>query len=86
MKSISLKPSSPPGKTITGNRSVLFEHLHEVHNLKIGNPNNIVFVKQFLDLIEKKLNAKICLYCEGKFKDWQTLKEHMRKKIHKVRE
>lgn len=57
-----------------------------MHNLKIGNPNNIVFVKQFLDLIEKKLNAKICLYCEGKFKDWQTLKEHMRKKIHKVRE
>ena len=55
-----------------------------MHNLKVGNPNNIVFVKEFFDLIEKKLNNKICLYCEGKFKDWQTLKEHMRKKIHKV--
>ncbi|EEC06606.1 hypothetical protein IscW_ISCW003729 [Ixodes scapularis] len=25
----------------------------------------------------------LCLYCEKTFKDWQTLKEHMRKKQHK---
>lgn len=68
---------------MAGNRSVLFDHLNETHNLKLGNPDNIVFVDEFLNLIEKKLNSKICLYCERNFKDWQVLKEHMRKKMHK---
>ena len=30
------------------------------------------------------MNNKICLYCEGRFKDWHSLKEHMRKKLHKI--
>ena len=53
------------------------------HNFSVGLPDNIVFVQEFLNLLDEKLGKNICLYCERVFKDRTVLKEHMRKKIHK---
>lgn len=53
------------------------------HNFSVGLPDNIVFVEEFLNLLDEKLAQNICLYCEKIFKDRTVLKEHMRKKIHK---
>ena len=53
------------------------------HNFSVGLPDNIVFVEEFLSLLDKKLSENICLYCEKTFKDRTVLKEHMRKKVHK---
>lgn len=70
-------------KIFTGNRSVLFDHLVEDHNLNVGHPDNLVFVQDFLDEIETKLHSLRCLFCENLFTDWDAMKEHMRKKGHK---
>ncbi|KAK2722809.1 zinc finger protein 277-like [Artemia franciscana] len=67
----------------TGNRAILFEHLRTKHNLFLGNPDNIVYSYEFLDLIEEKLKRLLCLYCENVFKSREVLLEHMRKKGHK---
>lgn len=53
------------------------------HNFSVGLPDNIVFVEEFLNLLDEKLSKNICLYCEKTFKDRTVLKEHMRKKVHK---
>ena len=53
------------------------------HNFNVGQPNNLVFVNEFLDAVEEKLEQLVCLYCEGVFKSREVLKEHMRKKMHK---
>ena len=66
-----------------GNRKELFDHMNESHNFSVGLPDNIVFVEEFLDLLDKKLSENLCLFCEKTFKDRTVLKEHMRKKIHK---
>lgn len=66
------------------NRAEFFEHLHNDHNLMLGHPDNIVDSNEFIDLIQKKLNLFKCLYCEKDFKNWNVLKEHMRKKSHKM--
>ncbi|XP_022906495.2 zinc finger protein 277 [Onthophagus taurus] len=68
---------------LEGLRSDYLKHLSMKHNLTLGNPQNLVFVDELLDLIEKKLNEFICIYCEGRFPDRIILKEHMRKKMHK---
>jgi len=62
---------------------VLFDHLVEDHNFNVGHPDNLVFVHDFLDEIEEKLNSLRCLFCENLFTDWDAMKEHMRKKGHK---
>jgi len=61
----------------------LFDHMAFDHNFSVGQPDNLVFVSKFLDLIEEKLENLICLYCEKVFKSREVLKEHMRKKQHK---
>ena len=53
------------------------------HNFNVGQPENLVFVSEFLDLVEEKLESLVCLYCEKFFKSREVLKEHMRKKMHK---
>eukprot|EP00090_Calanus_glacialis_P031701 TRINITY_DN52697_c0_g1_i1.p1 TRINITY_DN52697_c0_g1~~TRINITY_DN52697_c0_g1_i1.p1 ORF type:complete len:476 (+),score=156.19 TRINITY_DN52697_c0_g1_i1:54-1481(+) len=63
--------------------SALFDHMAFDHNFSVGNPDNLVFVKEFLDLIESKLEQLLCLHCEKVFKSREVLKEHMRKKMHK---
>ena len=57
--------------------------MRQQHNFSFGNPDSLVFTDEFLDLIDEKLNRRVCLYCEHSFKDWNALKEHMRKKFHK---
>ncbi|CAG0881575.1 unnamed protein product [Darwinula stevensoni] len=66
-----------------GDRAELLNHLAFDHHFSIGHPDNIVFLKEFLNLIEQKLTMLRCLYCEKDFRDWSILKEHMRKKLHK---
>ena len=61
----------------------LFDHMAFDHNFSVGQPDNLVYVRKFLDLIEEKLEALLCLHCEKVFKSRDVLKEHMRKKQHK---
>jgi len=63
--------------------SALFDHMAFDHNFNVGQPDNLVFVKEFLDRIESKLEQLLCLHCEKVFKSREVLKEHMRKKMHK---
>ncbi|ODM90589.1 putative zinc finger protein, partial [Orchesella cincta] len=66
-----------------GNRSDYFLHMWNCHSFHIGQPDNLVFVKEFFQLIEDKLNRLECLFCENIYKDELVLKEHMRKKQHR---
>ncbi|CAN7989123.1 unnamed protein product, partial [Ixodes hexagonus] len=70
-------------KFCTENRASLLNHMAHDHNFSVGRPNNLVYIDELLDILEDKLKRLLCLYCERTFKDWQTLKEHMRKKQHK---
>ena len=70
-------------KVFTGNRKMLFEHMNFDHNFSVGLPDNVVFVEEFLKVLDGKLSLNLCLYCEKTFKDRNVLKEHMRKKQHK---
>lgn len=71
-------------KNFHGNRGELFKHMADDHNLSFGHPDNLVFVHMLLDLVEEKLEKHLqCLFCEKTFNDRTTLKEHMRKKLHK---
>ncbi|KAK4878453.1 hypothetical protein RN001_010959 [Aquatica leii] len=66
-----------------GKRSCYLTHLSNDHNVRLGNPQNLVYVDDLLKQIEKKLNLLQCLYCEKTFTDRNVLKDHMRKKQHK---
>ena len=66
-----------------GNSSVLLNHMAFYHNFSVGQPNNLVFVHELIDLLEDHLNKNICIFCEKTFKTRDVLKEHMRKKAHK---
>lgn len=66
-----------------GNRAKLFQHMAKDHGFNVGNPDNIVHAGEFIDLMKKKLDSFACLFCEKAFKEWSTLKDHMRKKGHK---
>jgi len=70
-------------KTFSGKYSDLFNHMAFDHNFSVGQPDNLVFVNQFLDLLDEKLKVLSCLNCEKTFKSRDVLKEHMRKKAHK---
>lgn len=59
------------------------EHLFSKHFLQLGKAENLVFIDELIDTVQQNLNNLICLFCEKKFKDRTTLKEHMRKKGHK---
>lgn len=71
-------------KVFEENRAQLFDHLHHDHNLFLGRPDNIINASEFFDVLEGKLKLLQCLYCEKTFKSWNVLKEHMRKKGHKL--
>lgn len=66
-----------------GNRAELFRHMAVDHSFNVGNPDNIVHASEFIDLLKSRLDAFVCLFCEKDFKDWNILKDHMRKKGHK---
>ncbi|XP_046355898.2 zinc finger protein 277-like [Haliotis rufescens] len=66
-----------------GNRAELFNHMVQDHAFNVGQPDNLVFTDEFLDILQGKLQKFLCLYCEKTFRDRPTLKEHMRKKQHR---
>ncbi|PRP73201.1 zinc finger protein [Planoprotostelium fungivorum] len=65
-----------------GNREEYFSHMLQTHSFNIGRPDNLVNVHLLLNVLQSKLNSCICIFCEKKFVDWDTLKLHMRKKRH----
>ena len=68
---------------LTGTKAQFLDHLGIKHNFSIGHPDNIVHIEEFIDLIDQQLKQLKCLWCEGSFKTWESLKEHMRKKNHR---
>ncbi|XP_002742133.1 zinc finger protein 277-like [Saccoglossus kowalevskii] len=66
-----------------GNRAEFLNHMARDHGFSIGKPDNVVFVNEFLDILEEKMDSFQCLFCEKTFKDRSVLKDHMRKKQHK---
>ena len=66
-----------------GKHVELLDHMASDHNFSVGQPNNLVFVDELLNLLEQKLDDKVCIFCEKVFKTREVLKEHMRKKGHK---
>ncbi|XP_049876377.1 zinc finger protein 277 [Pectinophora gossypiella] len=67
----------------TTTRADYLNHLYEKHNFHIAKPDNLIFIDDLINTIEKKLEKLQCIFCEGYFKDRNILKEHMRKKGHK---
>ena len=92
--------------SFTGWHGHLLDHMLEAHNFSLGQPNNLVFVKELLVLLKKKLEAFVCLFCDKVwllldpfallvdslispsytqvYKSREVLKEHMRKKGHRM--
>lgn len=68
----------------SGSRNDYLRHLLNIHHLVLGRPENLVFIDQLLDKLHSNVENLICIFCEGKFKDRNALKEHMRKKMHKI--
>jgi hypothetical protein len=66
-----------------GNRSILFKHMFDSHHFNIGQPDNIVFINDLLDLLQSKIDKLQCIYCERYFKNSTAFRDHMRKKHHK---
>lgn len=64
-------------------RADFLEHLFSKHFLQLGKSENLVFIDELIDTVQRKMDLMLCLYCEKTFKDRPTLKEHMRKKGHK---
>lgn len=64
-------------------RADFLEHLYSKHFLLLGKSENLVFIDELIDTVQQKMDELLCLFCEKKFKDRPTLKEHMRKKGHK---
>lgn len=62
--------------------SILFSHMFQQHNFNIGHLDNLVMVGEFLDTLQRKLDARTCIYCEGTFPNRPTLKKHLKNKNH----
>jgi hypothetical protein len=54
--------------------AALFDHMAFDHNFSVGQPDNLVFVERFLDLLQERLEALVCLFCEKVFKSRDVLK------------
>lgn len=60
----------------------LFDHMFAIHGFNCGLLDNLVEVEAFLRLVEAKLVALKCIYCEKDFTSAAVLRKHMRKKKH----
>ncbi|KAJ2652328.1 hypothetical protein IWW40_001183 [Coemansia sp. RSA 1250] len=69
-------------KLICRDRAELFRHGYREHSFNIGLADNLVHVNEFLALLEARLSAQQCLYCEKTFTSPAVLRKHMRKKKH----
>ncbi|KAJ2453513.1 hypothetical protein EV183_002152 [Coemansia sp. RSA 2336] len=69
-------------KLVCKDRAELFRHGYREHSFNIGLADNLVHVNEFLALLEARLNAQQCLYCEKTFTSPAVLRKHMRKKKH----
>eukprot|EP01104_Vermistella_antarctica_P019633 TRINITY_DN779_c0_g1_i1.p1 TRINITY_DN779_c0_g1~~TRINITY_DN779_c0_g1_i1.p1 ORF type:complete len:653 (+),score=151.40 TRINITY_DN779_c0_g1_i1:136-2094(+) len=69
-------------KDFEGSRTSYFDHMFTGHGFNIGQPDNLVHVAQFLDILQEKLNERKCIFCEKTFKTHSVLRLHMRKKKH----
>lgn len=70
--------------SIEPTRCSYIEHLYTKHFFNLGRFESLVYIDELIGLIEEKMNNLICIYCEKIFKDRAVLKEHMRKKAHKL--
>ena len=66
-----------------GSSAKLLNDMCYDHNFSVGQPHNLVFIEELLDILENKLDSLVCIFCEKVFKTRDVLKEHMRKKNHK---
>jgi len=66
-----------------GNRSDLILHMTQCHKFQIGHPDNIVFANEFISKIKVYFDDITCPFCVKKYKDKNTLLEHMKKKNHR---
>ncbi|KAJ2080600.1 hypothetical protein H4R24_002963 [Coemansia sp. RSA 988] len=69
-------------KRVCEDRRDLFRHGYREHSFNIGLPDNLVWVDDFLTILETKLASQQCLYCEKIFTSAAVLRKHMRKKKH----
>ncbi|KAJ2709098.1 hypothetical protein H4R19_004420 [Coemansia spiralis] len=69
-------------KRICEDRADLFRHAFREHSFNIGRPDNLVNANEFLAILEAKLAAQQCPYCEKTFTSAAVLRRHMRKKKH----
>ncbi|KAK3884366.1 hypothetical protein Pcinc_011377 [Petrolisthes cinctipes] len=70
-------------RTIGGGVTQVLHHLTNQHSFTIGNPDNIVYGAQLLDLLHDKLTNLVCLCCEKVFRSFKMLRQHMRKHQHR---
>ena len=42
-----------------------------------------MYTAEFIENLRSKMARAECLYCDKTFRDYKTLREHMRKKLHK---
>ncbi|KAI8618789.1 hypothetical protein BC830DRAFT_890674 [Chytriomyces sp. MP71] len=70
-------------KLIPETQSQLLNHMQTEHGFHLGSPHNLVYLDEFLTLLEHKMGHEgKCIYCEGVFPDMVVLRRHMRKKKH----
>ncbi len=42
----------------------LLDHMAKDHNFSVGQPHNLVFVRELLDILEKKMDDLVCFFCD----------------------
>lgn len=70
-------------EVLEGGVTSCFQHLTHQHSFSLGNPDNIVYGAELLDILHEKLRKLQCLFCEKIFKTHKMLREHMRKQQHR---
>ena len=63
-------------------RSDLFTHLLNQHNFNIGNPDNLVYINEFISKLTNMIDNRTCIYCTIQFPTESNLKTHLKKKKH----